>query len=58
MREKVIIFEDQKISFTFSAGLVCIQKSFSIDDLISAADQALYHAKNHGKNQIVAYQDI
>lgn len=57
-REKVIIFEDQKISFTFSAGLVCIQKSFSKDDLISAADQALYHAKKRGKNQIVAYQDI
>jgi diguanylate cyclase (GGDEF)-like protein len=58
VREKILIFEDRKISFTFSAGLVCIQKSFSKNDLIRAADQALYHAKKHGKNQIVVYQDI
>ena len=58
VRNKVITFEDREISFTFSAGLVCIQKSFSKKDLINAADQALYHAKKLGKDQIVAYQEI
>ncbi|MCK4754345.1 MAG: diguanylate cyclase, partial [Calditrichia bacterium] len=43
---------------TFSAGLACIKKSFSRDDLINAADQALYHAKRHGKDQIVVSQEI
>jgi diguanylate cyclase (GGDEF)-like protein len=58
VRNRIITFEDTEISFTFSAGLVCIQKSFSKDDLINAADQALYYAKKHGKDKIVTYQEI
>jgi diguanylate cyclase (GGDEF)-like protein len=58
VKNKIINFEHNEISFTFSAGLVCVQKSFSKDDLINAADQALYYAKKHGKDQIVAYHDL
>jgi len=58
VKNKIIIFEGNEISFTFSAGLVCVQKSFSKEDLINAADQALYYAKKHGKDQIIAYHDI
>jgi len=58
VKDEVISYENKKITFTFSAGLVCIRKTFSTDDLISAADQALYYAKNHGKDQIVIYENI
>lgn len=58
VKDEVISYENKKITFTFSAGLVCIRKTFSKDDLISAADQALYYAKNHGKDQIVIYRNI
>jgi diguanylate cyclase (GGDEF)-like protein len=55
---EIITFEGKKISFTFSAGVACIQKSFSKDDLIHASDQALYYAKEHGKDQIIVYEEI
>ena len=58
VKNKIISFEGKEITFAFSAGLVCVQKSFSISDLINAADQALYYAKNHGKDQIVVYKEI
>ena len=58
VKNNTISFENKEITFTFSAGLVCVQKSFSKEDLISAADQALYYAKNHGKDQIVEYEEV
>ncbi len=58
VKNKVITFEDRHISFTFSAGLACINKSFSRDDLINAADQALYRAKKQGKDQTVIYNNL
>jgi diguanylate cyclase (GGDEF)-like protein len=58
VKNKIISFEGKEITFAFSAGLVCVQKSFSKSDIINAADQALYYAKNHGKDQIVVYKEI
>jgi len=58
VKEKVIVFENNQISFTFSAGVACIQQSFSKEDLINAADQALYYAKEHGKDQVIVYEEI
>jgi diguanylate cyclase (GGDEF)-like protein len=41
---------------TTSIGLTQIQKSDSIDDIISRADSALYLAKEKGRNKIVSYE--
>ncbi len=45
---------------TISAGLHCIvpDQLSSAENLIECADEALYYVKQHGRNNIVAYQDI
>ena len=58
VKDHTVIFENEHIFFTFSAGISCVQKSFSTNDLINAADQALYYAKKHGKDQSVVYEEI
>jgi diguanylate cyclase (GGDEF)-like protein len=51
-----IKFEGREISVTFSAGVASMSKDFSQNDLIKAADAALYDAKSQGKDQIVIYE--
>jgi diguanylate cyclase len=58
VKETIIAFESHKISFTFSAGVSCVQKTFTKEDLINTADQALYYAKRHGKDQVVVYNEM
>jgi diguanylate cyclase (GGDEF)-like protein len=58
VKEKVVEFENKQITFTFSAGISCVQKKFSKTELINTADEALYYAKKHGKDQVVVYDDI
>jgi diguanylate cyclase (GGDEF)-like protein len=64
------LFEDLRISFsqmnfvadhkTFhvscSVGIVKCQTKFSIDQICSLADKALYIAKDQGRNQVVKYR--
>ncbi len=56
LKNTQINFEGRKISVTFSAGIACMSKDFSENDLIKAADAALYDAKNQGKDQVVIYE--
>lgn len=43
----------QNIQVTVSMGIACMNKGTSMEDqLIRAADRALYFCKNHGKNQV------
>jgi len=43
---------------TISLGVVQIANEFVSADLVGRADQALYYAKHHGRNQICFYEDL
>ncbi len=45
---------DQYGGFTVSIGLAGLQEGMSADDLVAAADRALYQAKEGGRNQVAA----
>lgn len=51
-------FKDQEQTFhcTFSAGISFFQDEKEAAYLIQEADEALYEAKNKGRNQVVVYQ--
>lgn len=52
----VIPFGEQKITVTASFGVhaYCGNRDTSLDELLSIADQALYQAKNSGRNRVVS----
>ncbi|WP_416326387.1 diguanylate cyclase domain-containing protein [[Eubacterium] hominis] len=51
--------EHQQDRLQLSAGFICQKKETiaSLNHLIACADEALYQAKNRGKNQFVQYQE-
>lgn len=51
-----IVQQNNEIQFscTLSAGVAQLQPNGSLDSLINAADDALYEAKNFGKNKVCA----
>ena len=52
------VHKDREISVTLSAGVVdteICENCMRIDDVLARADQALYRAKNAGRNQVVVF---
>ena len=43
---------------TVSIGVVGISPGESVDTTINRADQAMYHAKNNGRNQVCCYETL
>jgi len=57
-RNLKVIYNDQEIGFTFSAGISVINHETNEEQIIQNADSALYFAKSNGKNQIAVYSRI
>lgn len=54
LTKKFFLHGNNRLLITFSAGVAQYQPGESQDSLFKRADEALYRAKNNGKNQIVA----
>jgi diguanylate cyclase (GGDEF)-like protein len=58
IKNKKIIFENQPLQITFSAGMATMRNSFTKEKLVAAADQALYEAKKTGKDRVVDFDEL
>lgn len=55
--ELIVNIDDHKIQFTISSGIAEFSKNFTKHtQWIEAADKALYHAKENGRNKTTVYQ--
>lgn len=45
-----MIINGKAINITITGGLARIEKNESLNDVISRADNAMYHGKNNGRN--------
>ena len=43
---------------TISIGFVCMDKAYVSSSIVGRADQALYYAKQHGRNQVCFYEEL
>ena len=58
--EQTFILNDKTISVSVSAGVATGQpagEELNINTLISSADQAMYHSKSNGRNQVAAHHE-
>lgn len=51
------IYENKEIPITISAGVATLQAGESKNELLKRADQALYEAKQNGRNQVQSADD-
>ncbi len=49
--------EAKDLELTISSGVASSEKDLSLNELVKRADQALYKAKDGGRNKVVAYGD-
>ena len=56
--EKIVFDEYKDLKITISVGLSEFNKEFSFEELIRHADQALYVAKETGRNKVISYSEI
>jgi len=56
--EKLGFPSNPEIKITVSAGVAASEKDIVLDQLVKKADEALYRAKNAGRNKIVASSEI
>ena len=54
MTKKFFLHDNNRLLITFSAGVAQYHPGESQEDLFKRADEALYRAKENGKNQIIA----
>jgi len=53
--ETPVIYNEQSIPVTISIGVAAYEKEMTSDKLFKRADDALYQAKNAGRNRVVLY---
>lgn len=58
LEESPLTVGDQSIRITASIGLCCLTTGDSLEQIISRADTALYHAKNSGRNRVVEEREL
>jgi diguanylate cyclase (GGDEF)-like protein len=44
------------LACSMSIGVTCVQQEYSLPEILETVDQALYHAKNQGRNCVVCHQ--
>ena len=54
VRERKIIFDGKRVPFSISVGVAFFKPDMSITQIVGAADQALYRAKQAGKDRYEA----
>ncbi len=56
--EKIVFDEPQDLKVTISIGVSEFEDGKTFEDLVNHADEALYSAKNSGRNKVIRYSEI
>ncbi len=54
VEDEAFVFDKHEINFTISQGIACMKtKNEPMEEILKRADEALYNAKNTGRNKVV-----